>query len=211
MSIQNIAASNVFDYVVVISNSYGSVTSAPATLGVTTPTSAYESEILALAPGNLIAYWRLNETGSPPNPGPVTAYDYWGGFNGLYGINTANGFPGGSPFAGPIYGPQPPAYPSFDITNTALQTTVSNLYSYVTAPPLNVNTNTLTIIAWINPATIPTGPAGIFFCRAGTTVAGLCYPNATQPNLGFNWNNQGATFGWNTGIFPPTNSGPWPS
>lgn len=65
------------DYTVVISNSYGSVTSSISTLVVVPlPTSAYATAVLADAP---IAYYRLDETN-----GSSVATDYIGNNNGYY-------------------------------------------------------------------------------------------------------------------------------
>ncbi len=79
--INNLASVNGADYIVVITNTSGSVTSSIATLTVDVPTGgAYESAVLAANP---IAYYELNETGDPATNAPV--FDYAGGFNGIYG------------------------------------------------------------------------------------------------------------------------------
>ena len=40
------------------------------------------------------AYYQLNET-SDPSPGTTVAYDYVGGYNGVYGVDVQNGFENG--------------------------------------------------------------------------------------------------------------------
>jgi hypothetical protein len=62
-------------YTLVISNSYGTATSAPVTLSYLTPPNGYVSTIIADQP---IAYFRLDETNG------TIAYDYAGGNNGIY-------------------------------------------------------------------------------------------------------------------------------
>jgi hypothetical protein len=74
--ITNISAANAGDYLLVISNPSGSVTSSVVTLTVqAAPTDVYGVDVLA---DNPVAYWRLNETSG------TTAYDWIGGHNGVY-------------------------------------------------------------------------------------------------------------------------------
>ena len=202
LSITNITANNATNYALIAtspSNSLSTATSSVVSLTVVTPgTNGYETNLLAVAPANLVAYWRLNETTSP-NPGPAVAYDYWGGFNGVYGAGTFNGANG-------VVGPVPSDFPGFEAGNTAVQTVSNGINAYVTVPALNINTNTVTIMAWIYPYTIEANGAGIFFCRAGATVAGLDYVFGTVgPVLGYTWANEGYSYSWNTGITPPVN------
>jgi hypothetical protein len=193
LKLADLTTNEALDYVVVISNSFSVVTSSPATLTVVVPTCAYAASVIDLTASNLVAYWRFNETSG------TTAYDYWGGFNGVYGAELENGAQG-------INGPLPPPFPGFESTNYAMYPFFDQANSYVTVPALNVNTNALTIIAWINPSGGIADAAGIFFCRAGTTVAGMNYtPSANA--LGYTWANNGATYEWNSGILPPV--GQW--
>ena len=83
--ITNISLANAADYVVVVTNSFGSATSSVATLGVLPlpALSAYASDVLAANP---VAYWRLDETDG------TALYDYAGGHSGLYvGVNNGLG------------------------------------------------------------------------------------------------------------------------
>src|SRR5205807_7893089 len=137
-----------------------------------------------------VAYWRLNENGDP-STNFTGAADYVGGFNGTYGLLAQNGFNG-------VVGPQPPAYPNLESGNTALQTVnsyngaapVGNLpyVSWVVAPPLGLNTNAVTMMAWIYPTAFnEPGSAGIIFSRnPNNDVNGLDYQN--NNNLGYTWN-----------------------
>ncbi len=78
----------------------------------------------------------------------------------------------------------------------------------VTVPAWNLNTNTVTITAWLNPSGSQALHAGVVFCRAGSTIAGFYYSATTIGNdytLGYNWNNDANTYNWNSGLVPPTN------
>jgi hypothetical protein len=74
--ITNIGTVNALDYVLAVSDSSGSVTSAVATLTVQAdPTDAYGAAVLA---DNPAAYWRMNEASGS------VLHDYAGGHNGSY-------------------------------------------------------------------------------------------------------------------------------
>lgn len=134
------------------------------------------------------------------------ANDSLGVFNGTYGAAAYDGFDG-------IVGPQTSAdgLVGFPDGNTALGT-VAAANSFVTLPSFNLNngvgTNVLTITAWIYPNGTQAANTGIVFCRAGSTTAGLCYYNSAAGHLGYNWNNDGNTYGWDSGLVPPPNV--WP-
>ncbi len=83
----------------------------------------------------------MNDTGDPATNAP--AYDFVGGLNGAYGTAAQNGFNG-------IPGPQPPDFPGFDSGNLAAGFNATPQCS-IPLPPLNLNTNTLTIVAWVYP------------------------------------------------------------
>ena len=155
-----------------------------------TTSTAYQTAILAAQP---VAYWRLNETNG------TTAYDQMGLRNGSYAANVALG----------RTGPRPPDFLGFDVTNTAAQFTNNLTNSWVIIlSGLNLNTNTVTIAAWIYPNGGQADAAGIFFCRSGTTVAGLNYGSVGTSNaqtLGYTWNNLSGTWGWNSRLMPPMN------
>ena len=75
--------------------------------------------------------------------------------------------------------------------------------SNVLLPPLNLNSNRVTISAWINPDKVHTEHAGIVFCRAGTTVSGIRLEANTNNQLVYEWNRQ--HYGWNSGATIPVN------
>lgn len=191
--ISNVQAADVASYDVVVSNPAGSATSGSAALTLTSPTgAAYEAAVAAAQP---FAYWRLNEAA-----GSVNAYDYYGGHPATYGDYTrtwGQGFPA----------PTSPEFPGFETGNTAVEF-MSTPGSWITAEPLNLNTNTVTIAAWIKPEYDQyTNSVGLVYQRQGLTVAGLCYNNTTTNHLGYNWNNSAAAYNWDPGLVIPV--GAW--
>src|SRR5439155_23421979 len=146
---------------------------------------AYEA---AVRSANPFAYWRLNETGDPMTNAP--AFDFWGGFAGIYEANALNGF-------NLIEGPRPSDFPEFETNNTALELEapgVLHSYSWVTVPPFNLNTNTVTITLWFQPIDDPINDyAGLFFSReASASVNGVGLRYTTNNQIGYTW-NLGAT------------------
>ena len=183
-------------YSVTIANQAGATNSATAALTVVAPTSAYESAILVDQP---VAYWRLNET-SDPSAGGVIANEYWGGFNGTYGVAAANGGSG-------VNGPVPPACRGFETTNHAFGALNGTPDAYVTVPALNLNANTVTFTAWIKPSGAQSGGTPLMYGNVPygnneNKIAGFTYSAAGT--LGYTWNNNDpATSGWDSGLTPP--------
>ena len=148
---------------------------------------------------NPLAFYQLNETNNPSS-GTVMAADAAGARSGTYGTGCQNGYSN-------ISGPRPGAFSGFATNNMAVFTSPGTAGSFVTCPAWNLNTNTVTILAWINPvAAVPW--AGIVFSRAGTTVSGLSL-NATtsagNPELAYNWANDANNWGWHAGLYAPLN------
>src|SRR4029078_10202028 len=112
---------------------------------------AYSSLVLASTP---LGYWRLGEAGNPPaaNLGTLGASG-----NGQY-IYSAHPGQGGPPTS---------TYPGFEADNKACA--FSGTSGFVDLPPLNLNTNTVTITAWILVSESEATDAGIVFSSAGTT------------------------------------------
>lgn len=212
--ITNAGPTNFADYLVVVTNAENAVTSSVATL-IIQPRSG-EGYQLAVINSKPIAFYEFNETGNPATNG-VVAFDYIGGFNGIYGPSNLDGFDG-------ITGPVPAeGFPNFLPSNLATEFIPTNIggslgatSSPVRVPPWNLNANTVTITAWINPNAMTNGqpsPA-IAMCRkfglvtngtttaSGFTIEGF---NAGRPVLGYNWNDDAATYGWVSGVIVPTN------
>ena len=75
----------------------------------------------------------------------------------------------------------------------------------VAIPPLNLNTNTVTILGWVKRSGAQYAYAGICFCRSGGTVSGLHYGTANE--LRYTWNDSSSTYNWSSGLVPP--NGVW--
>lgn len=150
-----------------------------------TTSFAFLSAVLS---NNPFAYWRFNETND------TTAYDSIGGYNGTYGNAVTLG----------VAGPRPADFLGFEITNTAAQFVNGVNNSWVTFPALNLNTNTMTITAWIYPIGSQAAYSGLVFCRNGSTVSGMNLDSAGE-NLGYTWNNNSSTWGWSSGVQPLAN------
>jgi len=182
--------------------------------GPTTSSSA-ALNVAPVAPGsyaekiftnNPVAYWRLNEIEDPSTNFSV-AFDLVGGFNGIYGPLALNGYNG-------IAGPQSPDFPGFENGNSAMQSANSTVtpvpypssyISWTVAPPLNLNTNTVTMCAWIkpNPVVQLSSTAFIFARGAGSDVCGFGYLNNNLNHLSYTWNNQ--NFNFDSGLIPASN------
>ena len=195
LTIRNVSAADQGNYELVVSNPIAVVTSDPAPLTLVTPAPGSYAEMVAT--NQPFAYWRLNENADPAADN-APAYDYVGGFNGVYGLAAANGSAG-------VAGPQPPAFPGFEAGNSALRSAGNTIRSWVVAPPLLMESDTVTLCAWVYP-TAPTIPSytGILFSRTtNNDVCGLGYgPNNT---LGYTWNNSSDTYHFASGLVIPSN------
>lgn len=197
-----LATSDSANYSVILSNMYGSETSAVDVVSVAPPATPYEQEVYLTYPQN---YYAFNETNINPASGAAVALDYANAANGAYGNGTENGFPA---FA--VAGPNPAAgFSGFSTTNSALAIVNSaQLYSSgVTIPPLNLNGNAVTFTMWINPQESEPDYAVLNTYRSSTagTANGMNY----SPNgyLGFHWNDQLYSWDWDSDLSPPT--GQW--
>lgn len=191
--ISNTSAGDIASYSLVVTNSGGVVTSTVAALSLAAPVvNSYAEKIATNLP---FAYWRLNETGDP-STNYSAAYDYTGGFNGTYGNAAQNGY-------NSIVGPQPPDYPGFESGNAGLTSARNVARSWIVAPPLGLNTNTVTMCAWIYPTAAQTANTAIISSRgAGSDVQSLGYGGSVFNTIGYAWNNVGATFN----LVPLTNA-----
>lgn len=185
LTIANLDASDSGAYTLVVSNEAGSAASNPATLTVVTPSGkAFEAAVLSYNP---VAYWRMNE---PDVLSPV--FDFWNGHDGDYGDADTPGQAGPTPAGG---------FAIFEADNKAVGFPSNASASPVTVPALDLNANTVTILCWINPASIPNSDrAGILMC-GGTTGSGMRFSNGGGA-LGFLWN--GGTVGTST-LVPKAN------
>ncbi len=198
--ISNVSALDVASYSVVVSNNIGVKTSTPPAMLtlVQAGGSHYESAVVSANP---LAYWRLNEN-SNPGPGTATAQDYIGGYAGRYGSACSNKFNG---ILGPLAAD---GFTLFDAGNGAMKTTASTDQSWVTLPPLNLNTNRATLTGWIYPDGLQADWSGLIYSREGGVGVGLCYGGAysgTAGQLAYAWNNNDQnTWGFYSGLNIPS-------
>ena len=196
LTISPVAASDPGTYDVVVTAGGGPLTSSPASLEVIVPVAG--SYVAAANTANPAVYYRFSELTDTAS-GTATAYDIIGGNNGTFGNSVLNGYYG-------IPGPKPTdGFVAFESTNTAIQPTASVPNAYVTVPPLGFTTNKLTITAWIYPFYSPTVRAGIVMARAGQPATGLTFLDSAPGTLSYQWNQEAATFNWNSGLVVPNN------
>jgi hypothetical protein len=194
-------------YQLLVTNAQGNNTSSAATLTVLTDPAApdvstpYPYDVFTNGP---VAYWRFNETTLDVSANSVQAYDYSGhNLNATYGSGT---YPVDD-------GLDSPSFPGFESVNQSVELENGLTGSYLTVPPLNLNTNTVTISMWINPNTVVGTYWGLLMWANTTNgdKAGFGF-GSTQSNsvaeLGYTWNtNSPSTYGFHSGLYPPT--GQW--
>jgi hypothetical protein len=195
LTVANVTTADVANYRLLVTNPNGVATSGPAALSIVAPAPGSYAE--KVATNNPYAYWRFNEiVDAATNYAP--AYDYTGSYSGIYGNAALNGYNG-------IAGPQPADFPGFENGNTALLSATNAIRTYMTAPALNLNTNAVTMCAWIYPMTAQGAATGLIFSRNGNDVGGLGY--GVNNNIGYTWNsNSAATYNFPSGLVPLTNS-----
>ena len=126
-----------------------------------------------------VAEWKLDEVSG------TVATDSRGSHNGTYD-NALLALPGATPATGYSAG--------FNGTN-----------ANIAVPPLNLNSNVVTITGWVNANGYQNAATGIFFNRANSTVAGLNFFNSTANELGYTWNNNSSSYNWHSTLMIPTN------
>jgi hypothetical protein len=143
------------------------------------PSTPYSQVILNDTP---VGYWRFNEPGdvAAANIGTLVS-----AATGTYQVGTTPG----------VAGPRQSAYPGFEVDNDAVS--VPGTGPAVSVPPLNFNTNTVTITGWVKPSTSAESvSAGIVLCDAGTTYAGLTIDLNGGLGLGYVWAGASSTYNW---------------
>lgn len=198
--ISSLSASDTANYSVVLTNTYGAVTSIVDSVNVQTSSVPYEDYVTSLGP---VEYYRLDELTDPAS-GLATAFDCASGLNGSYGINTQNGNPTNNAIAGPL--PSGGFY-GFTSTNTAVSIVSPLLWfpSTVSFPGPNVNSNTVTMIAWIYPTISEPDYAVILSYRSAVAGTANGINLASDGSLGYHWNDAQSSWSLTTGITPPEN------
>jgi hypothetical protein len=196
LTISSISATDASNYDVVVTGSSGSGSTESSVVSLTvlsSPSEPYATAVLAARP---VAFYEFNDLGNSETNG--AAFDYAGGFNGIYGNGVLNGSYG---IAGPT---SANGFPGFAANNLAAQFLNGVPNSEVTVPPWNLNTNTVTITAWINPYGAQGSYYGLVMCRGNGTAAWLGYSGNTDPvtgnyTLGATWNGGF----WDSGLYAP--------
>jgi regulation of enolase protein 1 (concanavalin A-like superfamily) len=80
----------------------------------------------------------------------------------------------------------------------------SGTSQYVTAPVLNLNSNTVTLSGWIDRTAAEPTSAGIIFERDSGGGFGLDFYNTTT--LGYTWGTSASTYNFNSGLVPALNT-----
>ncbi len=181
LSISQLGAADAGDYSVIVTNPYGTTTNT-ATLTLVTPTSTYEQAVVGLG---AVDYWRFSETNG------ATFADLVAGFDGKLNATVKTG----------VAGPRPSGDAGFEGTNTGVQ--FDGKTSDLTAPPIGLGLNTVTITAWFNPAVVQADNAGLVYSRGLGTVAGIDFNPGGD--LGYNWNDNKDAYNWKSGLTPTTN------
>lgn len=202
VTLTNLQLSDSGSYQLFATNHYGGTPSTPSALTVLDDPAApdvSQAYAYAVMTNNPYAYWRFSETIDSTAGNSVQAYDYSGhNFNATYG-NQAYDMQAG---------PAPSAFPGFESTNTSVGLVNGTDNSWLNVPNLNLNTNAVTITAWINPSAGIGSYWGLFMWHgANGDVAGFGFGgNITNSvaELGYNWNsNSASTYNFHSGLYAP--------
>jgi len=180
LNLSNLQISDAGSYSVTLSNSYGTTNS---TAGILTVFAVTNYPYAALY-YNPLAYYRFSETSG------TTASDYASGLNG-----TLNG-----PIVTGVAGPQAPTWSSFFSTNVSFQ--FDGASTRVQLPPFNLKTNQMTIVAFINPASIQSDQTGILVSRSPTGLGGFFLNYNNNNALSYVWEGTDSWWQFQSGLVP---------
>ena len=79
---------------------------------------------------------------------------------------------------------------------------------HATTTKSNISLTTATFIAWVNPSQTQGSYTGIIFNRTGnggSTVLATGLDLYTSNSVGYHWNDNVATYNWNSGLYVPNN------
>ena len=172
LTVSNVSSADAGTYSIIVSNwvngAEGWATNSAALTVLDPPAAGSFAE--AVMTNRAYAYWRVGETGTGSSLTNF-AYDYMGGFNGVYGLS-AN--PGAN-------GPDNGTFPGFEADRKSLALGPGRSNNWITVPPLWLSSSNFTIVAWVklvpvydrtnNPVQMPN--AGILTTRHGLTQNGL--------------------------------------
>ena len=226
-TVTNVQSSSAGNYELAATNAVGRSNSTPAHLtALADPAAPSGGGVTNLysycvyTNQGLWAYWKFEETNDTLTSS-MQAYDYSGhNFDATYG--NSDGTVGSGCLDGgenidfnAQYGPNPNdylnGYPGLPANNKCAGLSYGYNNGYLKVPPLNLNTNTVTVTMWIypnDPWPIIAPNTGLLMNRNGADAAGVGFSGNQNANLtaalGYTWNNNNpATYGWNSHLFPP--------
>jgi concanavalin A-like lectin/glucanase superfamily protein/Ig-like domain-containing protein len=188
LKLTNLQLSDAGAYSVTLTNAY-SPSPGTGTNSITGNVSVFAVTNYPFAAmyGNPLAYYRFSETSG------TTAYDYAGGFNG-----TLTG-----PIVTGVTGPRPATWAGLESTNVGFQ--FDGTDTRVQLPPFNLQTNQMTIVAWINPAGPQNDQTGILNTRSSTGVAGFFVNRNGNNALSYVWEGTSSWNDFQSGLVPVEN------
>jgi hypothetical protein len=99
-----------------------------------------------------------------------------------------------------VTGPQPPTWGGLESANTAFQ--FDGASTRVQLPSFNLQTNQLTIVAWINPAGAQSDQTGILASRSSTGLAGFFLNYNNNNALSYVWEGSSSWSTFQSGLVP---------
>lgn len=156
----------------------------------TAPATAYQTVVLGHTPAG---YWRFNE-----KPGPAATNLGSSATSAEYLYASTPG----------VAGPQAPTFTGFSTTNKAVAVS-TNIPGSVRTAPLGINTNTVTMTAWIRPVG-PQNPYAAIFMQGydyDPSYAGLSMGSNGGFQIGYTWNGDPLTYDFPSTITVP--DGQW--
>ncbi len=204
LTLNNLPLSASAGYDLTDTNGVGGAATTPASLVVLADppapdaSMAYPYDVFTNGP---VAYWRFSEANDNA-ANFVQAYDYSGNqHNAAYGTGAFDNYYN-------IPGPLPSdGFPGFESTNSGVSLLNGSANSSLIAPDLNLNANTVTFTAWINPSGAVGTYWGLFTWVNGLDKAGFGFGGTSSggvAELGYTWNtNSPNTYGFNSGLYPP--------
>ena len=140
--------------------------------------------------------WRIDEVAKDGSveKGPAWSFHVRGRQVAHWNLDAAADDESGQ-FSGTVQGE-----PTWQTGHTGQAMQLDGENDYIEIPALNLNTDAMTICAWINTSEKISNISGVVFSRAGQTVAGI---NISEANLRYHWNDVPGTYSWDSGLTVP--------
>lgn len=180
LSLKNVQPADAGAYSVTLTNPYGSAASGSGTLNVFT----VSNWPFAAMYYNPLAYYRLGATGG------TTTSDHAGGLHGTLSGSIVTG----------VAGPQAPEWGGLESTNVGFQ--FDGSATRVQLPPFNLKTNSMSIVAWINPYGPQNDQTGILVSRSSTGLAGFFINYNNSDALSYVWEGTDSWSSFKSGLVP---------